>query len=154
MKLLFGDTILLVLWVYSKWRLTSIVGGGEATHFFVILWRAKMQFPGMYWICLALSLSLLSTGKDYLDEFSLQVSDISGKQIKRSTDSFAVTELLYILPLSGNEAKGKEVWGFSCTITPILWPSFSGLHIVSTVLWEWLYFLTEAIWTYLLAHPT
>lgn len=69
----------------------------------------------------------LAEKNDDLDEFSLQLSLIL--MGNRSKEVQTLTQLLYV-PLSDNEAKGKEVLGFSCTTTHILRPSFSGLHTV------------------------
>lgn len=69
----------------------------------------------------------LAEKNDDLDEFSLQLSLIL--MGNRSKEVQTLTQLLHV-PLSDNEAKGKEVLGFSCTTTHILRPSFSGLHTV------------------------
>jgi len=84
-------------------------------------------------------------------EFSLQLSlTLMGN---RSKEVQTLTQLLHV-PLSDNKAKERDSPILMHNHTCVLQPSFSGLHTVITVLWERLYFLTEAIWTYLLAHPT
>lgn len=77
---------------------------------------------------------MLAEKKDDFDEFSLQLSLIL--MGNRSKEVQTLTQLLYV-PLSDSEAEGKEIFGFSCITVHVLMPWVSGLHTVSTALWEW-----------------